>query len=66
MSDRKNMTAGWREICALAPPCSEDAEGMNARCTHRRDQDMQWRDVLRKAQGIARAALHEAGLKEEQ
>lgn len=62
MGDRDAMAAALREICALAPPCSTEAEEMNR--TARRNGQMEWRDTMRKAQSIARAGLRCAGLEE--
>lgn len=59
MSQRKTLVKALREICAIAPACSAEADGMNIRCA--RGRGCEWRDQLRDAQRIARAALRALG-----
>lgn len=62
MTPHDAMVKALREICAMAPACSAEAEGMNLSCGRSRGCD--WRDTLREAQRIARKGLLDAGEKE--
>lgn len=58
MPDEVIVTA-WRQICAIAPACSEESEAFNDEDPH--DRVCPWRDKLRDAQRIARVCLKELG-----
>ena len=58
MADKALVTA-LRQICAIAPACSEESAAYNAEDPHERA--CPWRDKLRDAQRIARVCLKEIG-----
>lgn len=58
MADETLITA-LREICAIAPPLSEEATELSENDPHERA--CPWRGKVRDAQRIARVALNEIG-----
>lgn len=56
-ADRKALVTALRAICAIAPACSVESQGVECDC----GRGCGWRDKLRDAQRIARLQLAALG-----